>query len=91
MPHWKPGRVDLAERHISIVVDGERFELLTHICCGIGENYLASGSEIFARDRRGRHVNQVAIGEAESLEESKALAEVMATCPRSRRPVLTPA
>jgi hypothetical protein len=37
-----------------------------------GENRLASGFEIFARDSRGRYVDQVAMGEAASLDESKA-------------------
>ena len=73
---------------MSVVVDGERFELLAHISYGIGKNYLESGFEIFARDSRGRYVDQVAMGEAASLDESKALAEAMVRRPRSQWPVL---
>jgi hypothetical protein len=89
MSNWKPeprgpGK---AERKF-VVVDGARFELLAYTC-DTGENRLASGYEIFARDRRGRYVDQVAMGEAASLDESKALAEAVVRRPRSQWPVLT--
>jgi hypothetical protein len=73
MSKWRreprgPGR---AER-MFVEIDGARFELLAYTF-GAGENGLASGFEIFARDSRGRYVDQVAMGEAASLDESKAL------------------
>ena len=79
-----PGR---AER-MFLEIDGARFELLAYTY-DEGENRLASGYEIFARDGRGRYVDQVAVGEAASLTESKALAEAMVRRPRSQWPVLT--
>ena len=79
-----PGR---AER-MFVDIGGARFELLAYTY-DTGKNGLASGFEIFARDRRGRYVDQVAIGEAASLDESKALAEAMVRRPRSGWPVLT--
>ena len=51
--------------------------------------FVASGFEIFARDRHGRYVDQVAMGEAANLAESQALAEAMVRRPRSLWPVLT--
>jgi hypothetical protein len=64
------------------------FELLAYIY-DTGESHLASGFEIFARDFRGRYVDQVIKGEAASLDESKALAEAVVRRPRSEWPVLT--
>jgi hypothetical protein len=89
MSKWKheprgPGR---AER-MFVDVDGERFELLAYTY-DAGDNRLACGYEIFARDSRGRYVDQVAKGEAASLGESKALAEALVKRPRSQWPVLT--
>jgi hypothetical protein len=78
-----PGR---AER-MFVEIGGARFELLAYTY-DAGENRLASGFEIFARDSRGRYVDQVAIGEAASLDESKALAEAMVRRLRSQWPVL---
>jgi hypothetical protein len=69
-------------------VDGARFELLAYTY-DTGENRLASGFEIFTRDSRGRYVDQVAMGEAASLDESKALAEAMVRRQRFQWPVLT--
>jgi hypothetical protein len=69
-------------------IDGARFELLAYTY-EIGEHRLASGFEIFARDSRGRYVDQVAKGEAANLDESKALAEAVVRRPRSQWPVLT--
>jgi hypothetical protein len=88
MSNWEPeprgpGK---AERKF-VVVDGARFELLVYTY-DTGENRLTSGFEIFARDGRGRYVDQVAMGEAANLDESKALAEVMVRRPRSQWPVL---
>jgi hypothetical protein len=71
-----------------VEIDGARFELLAYTYDN-RENRLASGFEIFARDSRGRYVDQVAIGEAANLAESKALAEAMVRRPRSQWPVLT--
>jgi hypothetical protein len=79
-----PGR---AER-MFVEIDGARFELLAYTY-DTGENGLASGFEIFARDSRGQYVDQVAVGEAANLAESKALAEAMVRRPRSQWPVLT--
>jgi hypothetical protein len=62
-------------------VDGERFELLAYTY-DAGDNRLASGFEIFARDGRGRYVDQVAIGEAANLGEAKTLAEATVRRPR---------
>lgn len=62
-----------------------RFELLAY-ACDAGNNRLANDFEIFARDRRGRYVDQAAIGEAASLNESKCLAEAMVRHLRSRWP-----
>jgi hypothetical protein len=89
MPYWKPeprgpGRAE----HLFVVVDGERFELLAYTY-DTRENRLASGFEIFARDNRGRYVDQVAMGEAGSLDQSKALAEAMVRRPRSQWPPTT--
>ena len=89
MSKWRlerrgPGR---AER-MFLEVDGARFELLAYTY-DTGENRLASGFEIFTRDSRGRYIDQVAMGEAANLDESKALAEAMVRCPRSQWPVLT--
>ncbi len=71
-----------------IEIGGARFELLAYTY-DTGENRLASGFEIFARDCRGRYVDQVAMGEAASLDKSKALAEAVVRRPRSQWPVLT--
>jgi hypothetical protein len=71
-----------------VEIDGARFELLAYTY-DAGENRLASGFEIFARDCRDRYVDQVAKGEAASLDESKALAEAVVRRPRSGWPVLT--
>ena len=60
-----------------VEIDGARFELLAYTDDS-GKNCLASS----ARDSRGRYVNQVAVDEAESFDESKALVEAMV-----RRPV----
>ena len=89
MSKWRheprgPGK---AER-MFVEMDGAHFELLAYTY-DAGENRLASGFEIFARDTRGRYVDQVAMGEAASLDESKALAEAMVRRPRSQWPVLT--
>jgi hypothetical protein len=51
-------------------------------------DFVASGFEIFARDSRGRYVDQMAMGEAAGLDESKALAEAMVRRPRSQWPAL---
>jgi hypothetical protein len=84
MPYWKPEpRGPGKAEHMFVVVDGERFELLAYTY-DAGENRLASGFEIFANDSRGRYFDQVAVGEAGSLGESKALAEAMVRRPRSQ-------
>ena len=89
MSKWRPelrgpGR---AERML-LEIDGAPFELLAYTY-DTGEHRLASGFEIFARDSRGRYVDQGAKGEAASLDESKALAEAVVRRPRSQWPVLT--
>jgi hypothetical protein len=89
MSKWRPERrgPGRAER-MFVEIGGARFELLAYTY-DTGENRLASGFEIFARDSRGRYVDQVAMGEAASLDESKALAEAAVRRPRSQWPVLT--
>jgi hypothetical protein len=79
-----PGR---AER-MFVEIGGARFELPAYTY-DTGENRLASGFEIFARDSCGRYVDQVAMGEAASLDESKALAEAMVRRQRFQWRVLT--
>ena len=89
MSKWRPERrgPGRAER-MFIEIGGARFELLAYTY-DAGKSRLASGFEIFARDSRGQYVDQVAIGEAASLDESKALAEATVRRPRSGWPVLT--
>ena len=69
MSKWRPERrgPGRAER-MFVELDGAHFELLAYTY-DTGENRLASGFEIFARDSRGRYVDQVAKGEAASLDE----------------------
>ena len=78
----------MAERNGCCRIGGARFELLAHTY-DAEENHLASGFKIFASERRRQYVDQVAIGEAASLDESKALAEDMVRRPRSLWPALT--
>jgi hypothetical protein len=89
MSKWRPERrgAGRAER-MFIEIGGARFELLAYTY-DTRENRLASGFEIFTRDSRGRYIDQVAMGEAANLDESKALAEAMVRRPRSQWPVLT--
>jgi hypothetical protein len=89
MSKWRPERrgPGRAER-MFVETDGARFELLAYTYDS-GENRLANGFEIFTRDSRGRYVDQVAKGEAASLDGSKALAEAVVRRPRSQWPVLT--
>ncbi len=88
MSKWRPERrgPGRAER-MFVEIDGARFELLAYTY-DTGENRLASGFEIFDRDTCGRYVDQVAMGEAASLDASKALAEAVARRPRCQWPVL---
>ncbi|WP_316169049.1 MULTISPECIES: hypothetical protein [unclassified Bradyrhizobium] len=90
MSGWKaeprgPGNAE----HKFVECEGERYELLAYTY-DTGENYLASGFEIFARDRRGRYLEQVAIGKAPTLDEAKAWAEATARLPRSQWPMPRP-
>ena len=90
MSQWRheprgPGR---AERKF-VENGGERFELLAY-AYDAGDNRLASGFEIFARDRRGRYFDQVAIGDAATLGEAKALAEATVRHPRCQWPAPKP-
>jgi hypothetical protein len=58
--------------HVFTDAGGERVELLVYDCPPSAGGARMCGFEIYARNYRGRYFEQVAAGEADSIEEAKA-------------------
>jgi hypothetical protein len=72
--------------HMFTDAGGERVELLVYDCAPSAG--CDRGFEINARDYRGRYFEQVAAGEADSIEEAKAAALEMIARPHDKWAVL---